>query len=277
MTTRLLIVSRGAKGVTDATQRTLDAAFPDYKQVDFDSRRDFRPGLTSHATVIVAGGDGTVGAVARRLAGSSRRLGILPLGTFNNFARGLTIPAGLDQAIAAFRNGLTKPVTLGRINGTYFLEAAAVGIFGDAIILGEKAKERAFGELAHELRALAAAGPFSFVTRGAFAAHGRSRSLLFTNTPTTGARLHIGDTDPTDPFLEMHIDVGASRADIVSRVVASAIGGDSSDDESVGFQFRSLTITTKPRIGVIADNQRAGRTPATVEAVAGALRVIVPA
>ena len=220
-------------------------------------------------------------AQSARWCGPSRGvaagLGILPLGTYNNFARGLAIPSGLGRAIAVARAGATRPVTLGRINGKYFLEAAAIGIFGEAIVLGEKAKDRAFGELARELGALAKAESFVFTTSGCFDAHGRSRSLVFTNTPTSGARLPVGATDPTDPFLGLSIDVGASRSDIVRRVVASTVGGRHSDDDGISFQFRSLTITTKPRITVVADNRRIGRTPATVEAVPHALRVIVPA
>ena len=231
--TRLLIVSPGAKGVTDATLRKLDAAFPGYEHIEFEPRRDFRSSLTSNATVIVAGGDGTVGTVARALAGSRRRLGVLPLGTYNNFARGLAIPSRLDRAIAVVRAGATRSVTLGRINGRYFLEAAAIGIFGEAIVLGEKAKERAFGGLSRELRAVARAELFFFATSGSLDAHGRSRSLVFINTPTTGARIPIGATDPTDPFLELSIDVGASRSDIVRRVVASSVGGKHSDEDGV--------------------------------------------
>jgi len=113
--TRLLIVSGGAKGLTDAVRRKLEAAFPGYVHIDFEPRRDFRPSLTSNATVIVAGGDGTVGAVARALAGSRRRLGILPLGTYNNFARGLAIPSGLDRAIAVVRSGATRPSRWGSL------------------------------------------------------------------------------------------------------------------------------------------------------------------
>jgi diacylglycerol kinase (ATP) len=274
--TRALIVSRGARQVTDAVQRKLDAAFPGYEQIDFDPRHDLRRLLSSHATVVVAGGDGTVGFVARALAGSRRRLGVLPLGTFNNFAHGVRIPTRLDRAIGVVRAGATRPVTLGRINGRYFLETAAIGIFGEAIILGEKAKDRAFGEIGRELGAVVKGESFAFASSGAFTAHGRSRSLVFTNTPATGSRLPVGGSAPTDPFLELSIEVGTSRTDLLSRVVASAVG-EHSDDEGIRFQFRSLTITTKPRITVVADNERIGRTPATVEAVPGALRVFVPA
>ena len=94
-TTRLLVVSCGAKRVTAMVQRRLSAAFPGYEQIDFDPALDLPRLLTSNATVVVAGGDGTVGFVVRALAGSARRVGILPLGTFNNFAHGLATPAGL--------------------------------------------------------------------------------------------------------------------------------------------------------------------------------------
>jgi YegS/Rv2252/BmrU family lipid kinase len=274
---RVLIVSPDAGGMSDAIQRTLETGLPGYEQITFNPRRDFRRGLSSRATVVVAGGDGTIAFVARALAGSRRRLGILPLGTYNNFARGLGIPTNLRRALAVVRTGRTRSVTLGRINDRYFLEAAAIGIFGEAILLGEKAKDGALTSISRELGAVVKAQPFAFTTRGDFEGHGRCRSLVFTNTPSTGSRLPIGTTEPTEPYLEMSVGVGESRSDLVGRLVASTIRDRHADDDTISFQFRSLTITTKPRMAVVADNERAGRTPATVRAVRGALRVIVPA
>jgi diacylglycerol kinase (ATP) len=275
--TRLLIVSHDAGGMSEALQSTLDSGLPNYEQIAFDARHDFRRRLSSQATVVVAGGDGTIAFVARALAGTGRRLGILPLGTYNNFARGLGIPTNLRRAIAVVRAGRTRSVTLGRVNDRYFLEAAAVGIFGEAILLGEKAKDGALTSISRELGAVVKARPFAFTTSGDFEGHGRSRSLVFTNTPSTGSRLPIGSGAPTDPYLELSVGVGASRSDLIGRLVASSIRDKHADDDTISFQFRSLTITTKPRMAVVADNQRAGRTPATVQAVPHALRVIVPA
>ena len=54
--------------------------------------------------VIVAGGDGTVGKVAKRLAGTDVPLVVLPTGTANNIARSLGI--GVDPH--AVSSGLAK-------------------------------------------------------------------------------------------------------------------------------------------------------------------------
>src|SRR5438270_11034766 len=48
--------------------------------------------------VVVGGGDGTISAAASALVGTGTRLGILPLGTLNHFARDLGIPNKLDDA-----------------------------------------------------------------------------------------------------------------------------------------------------------------------------------
>ncbi len=273
---RLLIISTGAGGLSDEMHANVREGLPGYAEVQFDPRRDFRRRITAGATVVVAGGDGTVGFVARALAGSKRRLGILALGTFNNFARALGIPEDVDRAIRVIRAGKTRPVTLGRINGKPFLEAAAVGMFGEAIVLGERAKDLEFGRMSHELRAVAGAGPFEYALAGDIEGRGRAVSLVFTNTPSIGARMPVGSKKPTDTFLELSVGVGASRSDIVGRILASTIGDKHVDSDGMALHFRSLTIRTTPRISAFADNERAGRTPATVSADVGALRVIVP-
>jgi diacylglycerol kinase (ATP) len=63
--------------------------------------------------VIAAGGDGTIGAVATHLAGSELPLGILPLGTSNDFARSLRLPLGLEDACEVIAAGHARHVDLG--------------------------------------------------------------------------------------------------------------------------------------------------------------------
>src|ERR1700730_8779821 len=140
LTSKLLIISAGAGGVTDEVESKLRARFPDFRVSAFNPRQEFRKQTTPRARVVVAGGDGTIGFVARALAGGNRTLGVLSLGTFNNFARSLGMPEDIDGAIAVIRAGKSRRVTLGRANGEPFLEAAAIGLFGEAIALGDHAK-----------------------------------------------------------------------------------------------------------------------------------------
>ncbi len=63
--------------------------------------------------VIAAGGDGSIGAVATHLSNSGLPLGILPLGTSNDFARSLRLPLTLEDACNTISEGHLLPVDLG--------------------------------------------------------------------------------------------------------------------------------------------------------------------
>src|SRR6202163_4094390 len=146
--TSLLILSSKAGSMTPAIEAKLRHAFPNSLVVEFDPKMDLESMVSPKATIIVAGGDGTIGWVVRRLADSKHPLGILSLGTFNNFAKSLHLPTTVDAAIRVIKTGKTHPITLGRLNGKIFLEAAAIGLFGETIAAGESAKDKAFGAFA---------------------------------------------------------------------------------------------------------------------------------
>ena len=90
--------------------------------------------LQGYDTIVAVGGDGTVHHVVQHLIGTSLRLGILPLGTANNFARGLDIPGGLEEAFRTLARGNERIIDVGRIRGEYFIEAVGVGLFADSLL-----------------------------------------------------------------------------------------------------------------------------------------------
>ncbi len=87
--------------------------------------------------VVVAGGDGSVRAVVRRMLGKSNPIAILPMGTSNNIARSLGIDGDLLRDIAGLNNPRPFAFDLGCMDlpcGTeYFLEALGFGIFADGL------------------------------------------------------------------------------------------------------------------------------------------------
>ena len=91
--------------------------------------------------VIACGGDGTVGAVAKGLVGTNCPLGILPLGTYNNFARALRLPTDVRSACKVLARGQVRRVDVGVANRDhYFFEAAGVGLDAQLFPLGEEIK-----------------------------------------------------------------------------------------------------------------------------------------
>src|SRR5262245_60463742 len=66
--------------------------------------------------LIVGGGDGTISAAASALAGTETRLGIVPLGTLNHFARDLGIPADLGEAAKLIASHKERRVDVAEIN-----------------------------------------------------------------------------------------------------------------------------------------------------------------
>jgi diacylglycerol kinase family enzyme len=79
--------------------------------------------------VVVGGGDGTLRSAAAILAGSRAALGVLPLGTFNHFAKELRVPFDLGEAAKALAAGTIEKIDLGSVNDRVFINHAAVGIY----------------------------------------------------------------------------------------------------------------------------------------------------
>ncbi|MDO5758565.1 MAG: diacylglycerol kinase family protein [Rhodobacterales bacterium] len=79
--------------------------------------------------IVAAGGDGTIAAVASAMQGRSTALGIIPLGTFNYFARSLDIPTEIPEAVRLLSDGVRRPVRIARINDRMFLNNASLGAY----------------------------------------------------------------------------------------------------------------------------------------------------
>jgi len=79
--------------------------------------------------LVVGGGDGTISAAASALVGTQTKLGILPLGTLNHFARDLGIPTDLDEAAQLIARGHVRRVDVGEMNGRIFINNSAIGLY----------------------------------------------------------------------------------------------------------------------------------------------------
>jgi undecaprenyl-diphosphatase len=238
--------------------------------------------------IVAAGGDGTVGAVADCLAASDSVLGILPLGTSNDFARSLRIPVDPGQAAALLTQGKVARVDLGRLLASgepprHFVHAATVGLNVTFARFAARASAR---ERLGRLTYLAAAWQ-AFRERSAFDCelryHGRTEKLTLTqlsviNAPAFGGplELSVAGSDPDDRLL----DVLTFEDMPVHRLLLAAISVLRPGPRPLAgvrtLHVSRLHVHTPQPLAVALDGEVIGRLPGDFDVVGNALRVVTP-
>ncbi|WP_082151987.1 lipid kinase YegS [Yersinia aldovae] len=142
---RTLLILNGKEAgnpeVRNAVKMLREEGFVLYVRVTWeqgDAKRfvDESTALDVH-TVIAAGGDGTINEVANALMTVAAKqrpcLGILPLGTANDFATSCSIPLQLDNALQLAVKGRAVAIDLARVNNERYFINMATGGFGARI------------------------------------------------------------------------------------------------------------------------------------------------
>jgi diacylglycerol kinase (ATP) len=144
--------------------------------------------------VAAAGGDGTLNEVAQALVGTKTALGIIPLGSGNDFLRSLVGEVDFPKALWRLREGKPTPVDVGEANGRFYLNSLGMGIDGQ--IAEDFMRWKFFrGELGYLWAALYEAarfGPFELRVRtnaGEFTLPGLMVSVM--NGSHTAGGFHI--------------------------------------------------------------------------------------
>lgn len=83
--------------------------------------------------VVAVGGDGTVSAIAGVLAGGKVPLGVLPMGTFNHFAKDAGLPLKLEDALQVIAQKNIRHVDVGEVNGRVFINNSSIGGYPEAV------------------------------------------------------------------------------------------------------------------------------------------------
>lgn len=98
--------------------------------------------------IVVAGGDGTVNAAAGAAVGTDLVLGVLPMGTFNHFAKDLGVPTDLPGAAAVLAEQRERQVDVGEVNGRVFVNNSALGVYPEMVAVRDRLREeRGWGKV----------------------------------------------------------------------------------------------------------------------------------
>jgi diacylglycerol kinase family enzyme len=99
---------------------------------------------TGYKTIVAAGGDGTVNAIAAVLVDTDAVLGVLPVGGLNHFAKDIGVPPDLEAAVRHLANGMVRTVDVGEVNGRIFVNNSGLGLY--PLLVVERERRRRLGE-----------------------------------------------------------------------------------------------------------------------------------
>jgi diacylglycerol kinase family enzyme len=234
--------------------------------------------------IVAAGGDGTINAVASELMGTSITLGVLPVGTWNHFAKDLRIPQDLEGAARNLLTGRAVPVDVGEVNGRIFLNNSSLGIYPRMVRRREEQQKQgrqkwmAFAQaslsvLRHYslLRVRLCLEGKEFLRETPFVFIGNNRYEMEGLNIGGRKRLDAGE-------LCLFVANRAGRLDLVRLAFLAFFGrlrGASDLDALTAKQFS--IETRRPQTSVSADGEvHQMNTPLNYVIRPGALRVIVP-
>jgi YegS/Rv2252/BmrU family lipid kinase len=233
--------------------------------------------------VLAAGGDGTMHEVANGLLRSHRRaaLGVVPVGTGNDFARGIGLPRDPLAAATALVTARPRALDVGEVNGRYFLTIAGAGFDGEVAKLVNAWPKILSGTMMYALgilKTLATYRPVE-VEISVDGTTSRDRLLMIAvgNTAwSAGGMWTVPPARPDDGLLHAMIAGPLTRLETLV-VLPGVFTGRHLAHKKVRIAYgREIRVTSRTPLAVQADGESIGVLPAVFTVHPAALTVLTP-
>lgn len=235
--------------------------------------------------LIAVGGDGMASLALQAVAGTRTPLGLIAVGTGNDFARALGLPvrepAAAGRIVAeALKGARTRDIDLGRAGGTWFGTVLASGFDSRVNDRGNRMRWPT-GRFKYDLAMIAELAAFKPVpyqiTLDGSDVHETEATLVAVGNGTSyggGMRICAG-ADLGDGLFDITV-VGACSRTTLLKVFPRVYKGTHLDHPAVTVHRATTVELAAPGITGYADGEPLGALPLTAECVPGAVRVLAP-
>lgn len=234
-----------------------------------------------YSQILIAGGDGTVDILINYMMEHNIRLpiGILPMGTANDYAKYIGIPKDISKALEKMFRLPPMKMDVGKINEKYFINVASTGLLTDVSQKTHSELKNAIGKLAYYIKGIEQIPTFRKIpvkfSSEEKTYDGDMYALLVFNGRTAGNLDFAYKSKANDGLLDV-ILIKASFKEIVP-LLAKMLRGDHLEDP-VGllyFQTKELFIETSDELIVSdIDGERGPDFPLHIQCIAGGIEVM---
>ena len=238
-----------------------------------------------HDLIILGGGDGTVSSVVDVLAHRQVPMGLLPLGTANDFGRTLHVPADLEQACRTLVDGKIVDVDLGLCGDNYYVNRASLGLGPLVTECLSPTLKKWMGPLAYPvatLRALRRHEPFGarlVFPDGEYEPQEFS-SLLQVSVANGryfgGGQLTTEDSGIDDNTLDVSVIRHGTARELLAVARHLKTGQLHESGAAEHYRCTRVRVETRPSLPINVDGEVVARTPRDFSAERNALHVVVP-
>jgi diacylglycerol kinase (ATP) len=232
--------------------------------------------------IIAAGGDGTLYEVINGMAEKPGRppLGILPVGTTNDFARALAIPRNWEKACDLIVKQHAREIDIGKMNDRYFINIAGGGSMTELTYEVPSKLKTMLGQMAYYMKGfekLPRLRPIK-LTLKCEEAELQEEVMLFlianSNSVAGFEKLSPG-ASLSDGLVEVFILKRCNLAEFI-RVASLALRGEHLNDPNVvHFKTRYLEITSPDHVQINLDGELGGTLPCTFSVLPQHLKIFV--
>jgi len=246
--------------------------------------------------IIVVGGDGTLNEAVNgifsqtRVAPDEILLGMIPVGTGNDWGRMFHIPSDYEEAIRILKKGqtfrqdagLVRYMTSGEQTSRYFINIAGLGFDARVVQKANKQKEEGkHGVLLYFLNIFATLMNYKS-TRVSIEVDGKpvfENSLLSISLGNGryagGGMLQTPDAKPDDGLLDLTVIKAMGRLRVIASLKKLYDGHILEHPMIEGFTGKRIRIDSDPPIYVETDGESLGHTPVEFEILPKSLQVVV--
>ena len=230
--------------------------------------------------ILIAGGDGTVDSVVNAMAksGISLPIGILPVGTANDFSKFLGMPSDVEEACKQILSSEVKSVDLGSINDKYFVNVASTGLFTDVSQKTDVNLKNTIGKLAYYLKGLEELPNFRKLHVNILSKEvefdGEMYLLLVFNGATAGNFNRATRADACDGLLDIIMFKAVQIYELLPLFIKVLKGEHLDSNKVLYFKTDYLKVECHEDIVTDIDGEKGPDFPLEIKCIKGGLKIL---